>query len=162
MNYKFFSKKGPMLAFSLFLVCVVVSLIPIISGLSEFSTVAPEKQAYVEEGNIFLPGLYLAYGLLWIAVVVAILFSIFQVVKNPKGSMMAIISLAALLVLFFILYSMADPKGTGSVADTIARFDISDGISKMISGGIQMTVFMLLASVLITIVLEVMNFFKNQ
>lgn len=162
MSYKFLSKNGPTLAFALFVVCVVIAMIPILSGMTAFSAVAPEKQAYSEEGSIFLAGLYLSVILLILAVIIAIVLSLFQVVSNPKGSTKALISFGITAVAFLILYLLTDPKGTGSVADTVEKFAISDGISKIIGGGLQLSVLMLLGSVVITILMEIWNYFKNQ
>ncbi len=162
MNYKFLSKNGPTLAFGLFVVCVVISLIPIISGLSDFSAIPTENQAASEEGNIFMPGIYISVALLAIGTIIAIVLSVLNVAINPKASMKALISFGILLVLFGILYSVADPTGSGSLAETIQRFEIGEGISKLIGGGITLTVIMLLGSAVITVVMELLGFFKNQ
>jgi len=162
MSYKFLAKNGPTLAFGLVVVCVVVSLIPIFSGLSDFSNVPAEKQAYAPEGGIFLPGVYISVALMVVAVIIAILLSLLQVATNPKGSTKALISFGLITVAFLALYAIADPIGTGSLANTIANFNIGEGISKLIGGGIQLSVIMLIGSFVITILMEIWNYFKNQ
>jgi hypothetical protein len=162
MSYKFLAKYGPTLAFALFVVCVVISMIPIIGGVSDFSSVPVEKQSYSEEGGIFLAGIYISVALLIVAIIVAIIFSVFQVISNPKASTKALISFGLVAVAFFLLYSMADAKGTGSLARTIESFNIGEGISKLIGGGIQLSVFMLIGSFVVAIVMEIWNYFKNQ
>lgn len=162
MNYKFLSKNGPTLAFGLFVVCVLISLIPIFSGLNEFSAIPVERQSYAEEGSIFLSGIYISVILLVLAVIIAIILSIFQVATNPKSSIKALISFGITAVAFFLLYAIADPIGTGSVALTVEKFGISEGISKIIGGGIQLSVVMLIGSFIVTILMEIWNFFKNQ
>jgi len=162
MSYKFLAKNGPTIAFALFVVCVVISIIPIFGGLDSFSSLPVEKQSSSDEGNIFMAGIYLSVVLLVVATLVAVLLSIWQVVSNPKASMKALISFGIVLVLFFVLYSMANAKGDGSLAITIERFGISDNISKIVSGGIQLSVLLLIGSFIITIVMEIWNFFKNQ
>jgi hypothetical protein len=162
MSYKFLAKNGPTLAFGLVVVCVVISLIPIFGGLSDFSNVPAERQSYAPESSIFLPGIYISVALLVIAVVIALLLSILQVATNPKGSVKALISFGLTIAAFFIFYAMADAKGTGSLANTIQNFQISDFISKLIGGGLQLAVIMLIGSFIIAIVMEVWNYFKNQ
>jgi hypothetical protein len=162
MYYKFLAKNGPTLAFALFVVCVVMSLIPIIGGVSDFSNVPVERQSYSPEGGIFLAGIYISVALLVIAIIVAILLSIFQVFSNPKASTKALISFGLVAVAFLAFYFMADAKGTGALANTIQTFNISEGISKLIGGGIQLSVFMLVGSFAIAIIMEIWNYFKNQ
>ncbi len=162
MSYKFLAKNGPTLAFALVVVCVVIALIPIIGGAGDFANVPVERQSSSPEGGIFLAGIYISVALLVVAIVVALLLSLLQVVSNPKGSIKALISFGIVVVLFFILYSMADATGTGSLAKTIESFNISEGVSKMIGGGIQLSVFMLIGSFAVAIIMEIWNYFKNQ
>ena len=162
MSYKYLYKKGPTLAFALFVVCVVISLIPIFSGINAFSDIPTERQASSEEGSIFLAGIYISVILLILAIIIGIVLSIFQVATNPKASTKALISFGITAVAFFILYSLADAKGTGSVAATVEKFSISEGISKIIGGGIQLSVLMLLGSLIVTVLMEIWIYFKNQ
>lgn len=162
MVYKFLSTRGTSLGFGLFLVCLVIAVIPVFSGISDFNNVPVEKQAYSEEGNIFLTGIYLSIFLMFIAAIAILFFSLFQVVSNPKASMKAIISFVVVLVLFFILYSLADAEGTGSLAQTIDKFSISDTISKIVGGGINLSFILLIGAFALAVLLEIWNFFKNQ
>ncbi len=162
MSYKFLAKHGPTLAFALVVVCVVISLIPILSGVSAFSEVPTERQASSPEGGIFLAGLYISVALLVIAVLFAIVLSILNVASNPKASARALISFGIVIVAFLALYAISDAKGTGSLANTIQNFAVSDGVSKMIGGGLMLSVIMLIGSFAIAIILEIWNYFKNQ
>ncbi len=162
MSYKFLAKNGPTIAFALFVVCVVISLIPIIGGLSAFSGVAAERQAYSAEGGIFLAGIYLSVILFLLAVLMLVFSFFYQVASDPKASVKALISFGIIAVVFIILYALADAKGTGAVAGTIERFAIGEIISKTISAGIQLSVIMLLGSFAVAIVMEIWNYFKNQ
>ncbi len=162
MVYKFLSKRGTALGFGLFLLCLIITLIPVFAGLSDFNNVAVEKQAYSSEGDIFLTGIYLSIGLMIIAAIAILFLSLFQVASDPKASMKAIISFVVVLVLFFIFYSMADVNGTGSLAQTIEKFSISENISKTVGGGITLSVFLLVGAFVLTVLMEIWNFFKNQ
>lgn len=163
MSYNYLAKNGPFLAFIGAVVCIAIAVIPIILGASAFEALPDNNQrAYAPEGSIFSIGIYVAATLLILAVALAILLSLVKMAAHPKGAMRAIISFAALVVLFLILYSLADAKGSGSLADTIAKFQVSDNISKVIGAGISLTLLLGIGSVISIILMEVWNFFKNQ
>jgi uncharacterized membrane protein len=155
------SQNGPLIAFLATLVVVVISIIPIISGLESFSSVPTAQQSYAKEGDIFYTGLYLTALLFAIAVIATILLSIFQVINNPKASSKSLIALGILAVVFIILFMVTDAKGTGSLAQTIERFSVTDSISKIIGAGLQLTVIMFIGSLILAVVLEIWNYFKN-
>lgn len=161
MSYQFFAKKGPTLAFAAVVVCFIISVFPLFGGLSAFSKLPTAQQATSEEGNIFGLGMYLSVIMLVIAVIVALALSLIQVITNPKESKKALVALGILAVIFVIFYFMADAVGTGSLAATIEKFSISEFISRVISAGLQLTIVGLIASVVITIFLEIWNYFKN-
>ncbi len=161
MSYKFLSKNGPLIAFLVTLVVLIITLIPIFSGLESFNNVAAAQQSYSKEGEMFNTGIYLTAVLLVIGVIAIILFSIAQVFMQPKASMKSLIALGILAVVFFILYGMADAKGTGSLAQTIERFSLSESISKVVSAGIQLTLLLGVFSVILAVIMEIWNYFKN-
>jgi phosphoglycerol transferase MdoB-like AlkP superfamily enzyme len=162
MSYKFLVKKGPLFAFLLAAVVIVVSMIPIFSGLEDFNNVPTAQQSYAPESNIFLVAIYLTATLLVIAVAAAILLSVFQVLKNPKGAIRSLISFAALIAVFIILFAISGGDDTGSLADTVTKFNISDTISKMIGSGLRLTMILGAGSVLMIIAMEAWNYFKTN
>ncbi len=161
MSYKFLSKNGPTIAFLATVVVLVITLIPILSGLDKFNSVPEAQQSYSNEGNMFNTGIYLTAILLVIGVVAILLFSIFEVVKNPKGSLKSLIALGVLAIIFVILFSIADADAAGSLGENIARFNIPASISKIISAGISLTMVLGAGAVILAIALEVWNYFKN-
>jgi cobalamin synthase len=160
--YKFLSRNGTLLAFAAVVVLFVVALIPILSGYSAFSSIPTERQAFSEEGSIFTLGLIISIGLLILGTVLAIVLSLLQIVSNPKAAMKGIIAFGIIIVLFFIFYSMADSNIGGSLGKTIDDFKISSFIFGLVSGGIQLSILMLVGSVIIAILMEIWNYFKNQ
>jgi len=161
MSYKFLSKNGPVIAFLATVVVLIITLIPILSGLDAFNSVPEPQQSYSNEGKIFNTGIYLAALLLIIGIITAILFSVLQVVTHPKASMKSLIALGIIAVIFIALYAISDAKGTGSLAQTIERFSLSDTISKIVGAGIQLTILLGIGSIILAIFLEVWNYFKN-
>ncbi len=162
MSYSFLAKKGPMFAFLGAVILIVIAIIPIIGGMDSLESVPPAQQAFSEEGNIFFPALYIAVALFILAVAAAVLLSLYQVVVNPKAAMKGLIAFAILLVLFIIFYSMADGAGSGSLAKTIEKFNVSTTISKIIGASIRLTIMVGISSILLMVGMEVRNYFKNS
>ena len=61
---------------------------------------------------------------------------------------------------FFGLYSSADADTTSAISKTLQKFDVSDNVSKLISGGILTTGILAGASVVVMIFGEIYNLFK--
>jgi hypothetical protein len=162
MSYQFLIKKGPTIAFLAALFFALVALFPIFGGLEAFDKVPTAQQSYSEEGNIFKVGIVVAGLLLIAAVGLAILLSVFKVATNPKGAMKALIYFGILVVLFLVLYGMAEAKGSGSLTETIEKFAVSDTISKVIGAGISLTLILGIGSIIIAVGMEIRNYFKNQ
>jgi len=150
-----------MFAFLISVVLIAICIIPIAAGMQALDSVPLPQQASSEEGNIFYFSIYIAIGLLILAIATAVLLSIFQVIVNPKGAMKGLISFAILVVVFIIFYSMADAVGSGTLADTIDKFNISSTISKIIGAAINLTLLVGLCSIVLMIGLEIWNYFKN-
>lgn len=160
--YSFLIRRGPLVASLTALLLIIVGLIPIMSGSAALDALPEQEQAFAPEGDIFYPVLYITVALLVLAVAAAILLSLFNVLKNPKASIRGLIGFAVLVVLFFIFWTMSDAEATGSLKATIEQFNITPGVSKLIGASIRLTLFLGVASVVLMIVLEVWNFFKNQ
>jgi hypothetical protein len=151
-----------MFAFMGAVILIVIVIIPIISGMGALESVPPAKQAFSEEGNMFYPALYVAVSLFILAVAAAVLLSLYQVVVNPKAAMKSLIAFAILLVLFIVFYFMADAAGSGSLAKTIDKFNVSGTTSKVIGASIRLTILVGISSIVLMIGLEIRNYFKNS
>jgi hypothetical protein len=91
-------------------------------GLSEFGC------------NAISPGLYFGYVLLGIALIAAIVLPLMNTLKNPSVLIKSGISLAGLVVIFFISYGIAD----NNVNTLAAGMGESSGSVKMIGAGLIM------------------------
>jgi hypothetical protein len=151
-----------MFAFLVAVILIVIAVIPIIGGMDALAAVPQPKQASSEEGNIFYTAIYIAIGLFILAVAAAVLLSLFQVIVNPKAAMKGLISFAILVVLFIIFYSMSEAAGTGSLAVTIDKFNISGTTSKVIGAAIRLTILVGISSIVLMIGMELRNYFKNS
>ena len=97
-------------------------------------------------------GLYVAYVLVIVAVIAAIVLPIINSIGHPKTLILPILSIVGLVVLFFIGYAIANDDLTGkAIAD-----GVTPGISKMV-GGALITMYVLFAAALIGIVFTEFN-----
>ena len=155
--YEFFKKHGQLVALLLGAAISIIFLLGAFGGAEEFEALSKEAK---KQSNNFNFGLYAGVYLPIIALVVAAGFGIMQMASNPKGSIKGIAGLVALGVVFFILYSIADPAGSPSMQATLEKFDVSDNISKMISGALNTNWLLVIAAVGLIIIFELRNAFK--
>ncbi len=155
--YNFLSRYGQLIAFGLGALLTVIFLATAFSSAEEFNALSESKQM---ETSIFNFGLYSAI-VLTIACAAAILIAgLIFTVLNVKNSLKALIGLAVILIIFFISYNMADPKGTGSLARTILEEGIQANSSRFISGAISTALVLGGGAILAFVASEVSNLFK--
>lgn len=155
--YTFLTRNGQTIAFGIGLVISVLMLLLIFGGVGEFESI-PDDDLSRYDTTIFNFGLYAAIGLVILCLIAAVLFGIYQLATNPKGAIKAIAGLAAVLILFFILYSTADADV--DMLDRLSDFSVSPGQSQFITGAIWTALILAAAGILATVVGEVVNFFK--
>lgn len=160
--YSTLIRRGPVFAFLAALVLIVIAIIPILGGLDAMNMLPEKDRAFAPEGDIFYTALYITAALFVIAVAAAILLSLFNIVKNPKGSIKGLIAFAAMVVLFFVFYAMADPDATGSLRQTMDAFKITPSVSQLIGASIRLTLLLGVGSVILMVAMEIWNYFKTQ
>lgn len=163
--YDFLVKKGTTVAFLVGIVVILIFLFTTISGLSsagyDMSTdlVAQGKDA-VANMNFFNTGIGLTLLLIGLAIAAMVVFGIIGLIKFPKEGVRSIATFAGLIILFFILRSVAP----GDVGERIARirenFNVTDSISGFIGGGIATTLFLICFAAVAMIFFEIRNAFK--
>ncbi|MFP4091557.1 MAG: hypothetical protein ACLFUB_03870 [Cyclobacteriaceae bacterium] len=101
-------------------------------------------------------GLYAAYFLVGLAIVLAIILPLINSLNNPKALLGSVVGLIAILIVFFIAYSIS-----GDEVNTVyTKFGIDESSSKFI-GGALITMYLLIGIALISIlVTEVNKIFK--
>ncbi len=143
--YNFLVKNGQLVAFGVGLLITIVYFVGAVGGDS------PDR---------FNFGLITAMVLAAICAVVMIAFGLFQVASDPKGSMKGIITFGLLIGLFAVLYSTADPTLSPAMIAGGEGAGLSDSTSKLISGGMLTTLFLLGATGVAFALSEIRNFFK--
>jgi len=110
--------------------------------------------------DMFTMNTVVPVALIGIALILAILFGLFGIISNPKGSMKIILGMGLLLALFFIFSTTSGAETSGSLAALAEKFNISDGVSAYISGGIKTAMLASVVAFFGAIIMEVLNIFK--
>lgn len=164
--YQFLMRNGQALAFGLGMFLTVIFLIIVFTSpdVATLDTM-PKEEKY--ETTMFNFGLWASIILIVLTTAALVIFGIYHVASNPKGSLKGIIGFLALLLVFFIAYSLApgEPESP-QVAEAVRKFEesgngeITAGNLKFISGGIITSLVVLGLAVLAFIVVGIRNFFK--
>ncbi len=163
--YKFLNKHGQTLAFGLGLLITIIFMAGAFptAGEFDFESMSDEE---ISKIGIFDFGLKAAVGLAILTAVALVLFGIYHIATDLKGSVKGLIGIAALVGLFFIAYSMADGIPTGSIAGAVEKFaasgngQISEANLKFIGGGITTTVILIMVAAASFVIAEIVNFFR--
>jgi hypothetical protein len=158
LSYKFLSKNGVTVGFAVAVLAILVTIVPILLGLSALEPIPQKEQAFAPEGNIFYPGIYVSAILLIAAVVLSLGLSLLNIAKHPKEAKKSLISFAVLVAIFGVLYAMA----SNEIPENLLVFNVSETIYKVVGAGIALTLILGLGAVIAIVVMEVINFFKNQ
>lgn len=155
--YSLLVKHGQLIAFGLGLVITVIFLLSVFGGLSDFQALEDGQEGTT---NIFNAGLYGAIALTILGVIAILGFGLYQTATNLKGAAKFLIGFAAIVVIFFIFYSMAQPVSGGRLAMLMEKFNITQGTSNFISGalGTALTLAGLAAGAFV--LSEIRNLFK--
>ena len=160
--YNFLTKNGQVLAFGLGVLVTAIFLVSVFSGMESFNALGEEDKAST---GIFNFGLSGAILLTIVAAAGMVLFGLYQVVSNLKGSMKGIIGFGLLVAVFLITYATATGEATPFIQGAVDKFtangaEFTEGNMKMISGGITTAVALIALAAVSFVVSEVINFFK--
>ncbi|MCU0392489.1 MAG: hypothetical protein MUE81_15340 [Thermoflexibacter sp.] len=103
-------------------------------------------------------GLWISYILFFVAIGAAIVLPIIYSLSDPKSLVGVGISVAALLILFFISYVLSSDEITNPKA--AANYGVTATGSKTIGGSLIMMYIMFVGAVIGVVVNEVIKFFK--
>jgi len=156
--YNFLVKNGQLVAFLLGVVITVIFLISVFSGIGEFNMLSEEEQ---DATTIFDFGLIATVVLIIVTAISMLLFGIYQVATNFRSSLKGIIGLLAILVLFFITYSVASGEPTGAVAEAADKAGgLTPGNLKFIGGSITTSLILVGVAAAAFVLSEIRNLFK--
>ena len=164
--YQLLAKRGQLFAIALGVIVVALYLITVLGGLSSAGYSVSDDLVQVLKGDsgetfgFFDLGLKLTIVLIVLALAIAVLFGLFQLVMNLKGSMKGIIAMVVIAAIFFGLYSSSSTDFGSSINDTLQKFDVSENISKLISGGMKTTGLLAIVALAAMLLMEIYNMFK--
>ncbi len=164
--YNFLLKRGQLLALLLGVGVVAIYLATVLSGLGTAGYSTSDDLNTILKNNpgadfsFFDLGMKLTVGLIILAAAAAVLFGLWQMLMSPKGALKGIIGVAVIAVLFFVLSNSSEAESTGKIGELVQRFDVSESVSKYISGGLKTTVILAAASALFMVLGEIRNLFK--
>lgn len=157
--YSFLTRNGQTVAFGVGLLMAIIMVVSISGGVGDWSQIGENDMARYDT-TIFNFGMYAAFALMALAAAAAVLFGVYHLATNPKGALKGILGLVAVIALFFIIYSSADPQP--EMLEKMAKldFNVTPGQSKMITGSIWTALILAGLAVAATAVSEIINFFK--
>jgi hypothetical protein len=155
--YNFLSRYGQLFAFGLGAILTAIFFVTVFTNVEGFSDLSESEQA---ESTVFNFGLYASIVLTIVCAAAILIAGVIFTILTPKQSLKALIGLAVIIVIFFVSYNMADPKGIGSLARTILEEGIQEGSSRFISGAISTALVLGAGAVLALVVSEVSNLLK--
>jgi len=163
--YTFLSAKGQLGALILGVLASAIAIGSIYSGIKSNYSLSTDLVPIMKADptltfDFFNPAISIVIALVVIAAALMLLFGIFGILKNPKGSLKAIIGLAALIILFFVFYATSTSGMESGLADLLGEFDVSENVSKYISGGIKTAVWGGIIAFVAAAVMEILNLFK--
>lgn len=163
--YKLLTSKGQLFAILLGVLSVAIALGTIISGVKSNYSMSENLNDVLKNNadanfDFFNPAINIVVVLVVLACLAMLLFGVVHLLSDPKGSIKAIIGLALVVGLFFILYSSAEVGGTAKLAELIDKNDLSDNVAKLISGGVKTAVIAAMIAFFAAVVMEVINLFK--
>lgn len=164
--YKFLTKNGQSMALGLGVLVILIFLVSTYLGFSSMGydmSTDLNKLSDAEQADIqfFNPGIFLTVAMIAVAFVLAfIVFGIADLIKFPKNAIKFAIGLIGLIVVFYILYATSSFDSAGRMETLNERFEITESISKFISGGIKTTLGLLGFSILAVMVGEIWALFK--
>ena len=155
--YKFLTKHGTGVAFGLGLLVTVIGLVSIISGMGSYSMLAEDERV---TSGIFDAGLFCTFILLIVTVVAALGFGIYQLVSTPKSAIVFLGTVALIVILGFLFYSLSDVETSGKVYEKIRDGELTGGMSKILTGALWTTIALSVLAVFGIVVSEIRNLFK--
>lgn len=101
-------------------------------------------------------GLYVFYGLLFLAIIGVFLFAAVETFSDLKGAKGAVIGIVLLCALFLLSYAISSPD-QGAFYD---KMKVSASLSKTIGGGLIATYFIFGGSILSIVYSSIIHWFK--
>jgi hypothetical protein len=100
---------------------------------------------------------WVAYIAFFLAVVLAILFPIIQIIGNPKAAIRTLLGVVVLVILWFVAYALSDNTFSASELETMGT---TADISKIVGAGLIYTYFVFAMAILAVFYANIASIFK--
>lgn len=161
--YKLLTKNGQLFAFLLGVLGTVIVLASIMTssnkGLLDMDDAA-KRSGEIASTGILDASTSITMILLIVAVAAVLIFGLLQLVTNIKGSLTWIVAIIAVFGIFMIFKSTSMHESAGGIVETMKKFDVSENLSKGISGSIKLTGLLFILAIGSMLVMELLNLFK--
>jgi len=160
--YQFLKKYGVAIGFGLGAVLVVLMYLLIFSNYPEGNPTSKELGA--NHSEIFNFGIYISYFLIILATILSLVFPIGYLAMNIKESIKVLVGIAAIVVIFFIAYSIGSGEISGEIAASIAKgkvAEMTEGEMKLAEGLMYMGYIMLGLTGLVALAANARDFSKQ-
>ncbi|WPP53193.1 hypothetical protein [Catalinimonas niigatensis] len=101
-------------------------------------------------------GLYAAYILVGLALLLAIILPLISALSNPRSLLGTIVGLVGIAIIFFIGYSLS----SNEVTTVYTRFGITESSSKLVGGALIATYILVIIALVGIVFSEVNKIFK--
>lgn len=155
--YKLLTKNGQLFAFGLGAIITLLFLVMIFTGLEDFNLLDDTTRI---DSNIFNFGMYAGIALVIICALAMLIFGIIQIAANPKGSLIGILGLIAMVVVFFIARSVGTGESGPDLVVAMSENGVSEAVGSNISGAILLTALVGGLAIAALVISEIRNFFK--
>lgn len=155
--YQILTKHGQLIAFGLGLLISVIFFLSVTSGVDAFDALPKEEKSTT---TIFDFGLWASVILTIVGLLLALLFGVWHLIQNPKGSLKMVIGLAVILIIFFVFFAQTQDETSGKIFELIQLNDISSTQNKFITGALWTAVVLAMIAAGTFVVSEVRNLFK--
>lgn len=100
---------------------------------------------------------WVAYIAFFLAVVLAILFPIIQIIGNPKAAIRTLLGVVVLVILWFVAYALSDNTFSASELETMGT---TADISKIVGAGLIYTYFVFAMAIVAVFYANIASIFK--
>ncbi len=161
--YKLLTKNGQLFAFLVGIIGTAIILGSIMGNSNKYMLEADDaakRATDIANTGILDAAATITMILLFVAIAATLIFAVMHLATNFKSSLTWIVALAALIGLFFIFKNTSSTEASGTIVETMRKFNVSDSLGNGISGAIKITGLMLVVAIVSMLVMEVLNFFK--
>lgn len=155
--YNFLLRNGTTIAFVVGFIASIILVVAVVSGGGEF---AIDDFANLYKVGAFGTAVKIGVAFVILGLIAIALGGLYGLVTNPRSAIKFVIGGALLVVLLGVLYTMSPEETSGPIRLLNEEYDIQGTTTRLISGGILVTVILLGVAFATVLLAEIRNAFK--